>query len=228
MGFRSTLQLILIAAAVAIVFFVARPQYNEAVNLQNEIAKYGEAVDAVSRFNARLQQLLAQADQLTTNQRQQLETYLPEAIDELAVARDITFLAEENGGFVQSVSIGETVRSDVGNESEGQNTATSDPMLEGEGAAPPMEPGMEPGMGAGVAAAPGAQAPSLQNAELITQSFSLEMLGEYEDLKAVLRGFAKHTYPITVTKLEFSESPDSDLTSYTFELETYALEVVSE
>lgn len=102
-------QIVVAAVAVGIVFTYVRPTLGAIGDLQTSIASYREEIRKVDAVNAQLADLVAAADQLSASDRRALRTYLPDAVDVVAVPRDLDAMAEQAGVLFQSVSYNQTL-----------------------------------------------------------------------------------------------------------------------
>lgn len=89
--------LLLIAISVGIFITYLRPTFAEIETDQDSVALYEQELTKVQSVNARLNQLASEADQLATDDRQRMYTYLPNEIDTIAVQRDLYLMAETVG-----------------------------------------------------------------------------------------------------------------------------------
>ena len=60
---------------------------------------------------------------------------------------------------------------------------------------------------------------------LLSQTFKVEVVGTYEQMKAMLQDIEKNNYPLRITDFEFTVEDDetTDLVQYSLILETFAL-----
>lgn len=227
-------QIILVALSLVMIFTIVRPTFESVRTNQDEIAKFREAVNTAGMFNAKLGELRARAESFNRADLEALETYLPAEIDPLAVSRDIVAIVEKNGMALDSIEAGESsADTDEGMVAMGGDpdaaagTAMAGPADPAMGGDPmmvdPMMAGVAPGVGMGSLIT---EAENL----LVTQSFTVEVLGTYEQLKTFLADMEQNAYPLRLVNLEFGdgggegeESVQSDGYSFSLEVETYAL-----
>lgn len=97
-------QIIVAVVAVGIMVTYVRPTLTDIGDLQSSIATYREETSKVDDVNAQLSALVADADQLSTEDRRALRTFLPDSVDAVAIPRDIKFIADEAGVFLRRAS----------------------------------------------------------------------------------------------------------------------------
>ncbi len=159
-----------------------------------------------------------------------LETYIPSSIDQLSVPRDIAAIAEENEMLVQSIAAEEVEGGS--SEEEGGVDATADP----DATLPPPDPALaDPALADPALADPalvdplmaGVGAESLASEaerELVSQRFSVTVIGTYDQMKAFLVDLERNDYPLRLTEFDFSVDAESQLYTFEIAVETYALQ----
>lgn len=58
---------------------------------------------------------------------------------------------------------------------------------------------------------------------VVSQRFQVSVIGTYENMKKMLGDFERNAYPLRLVNLSFSASPNSNLNSFSFELEAIAI-----
>lgn len=96
MGYRSTVQILLVIISVVIVFTYIRPSFQEMKSVQDETQEYKEALENATTFNQELQRLLSVANSYSSSELRLLERYLPDRVDVIAVMRDIETIVKNN------------------------------------------------------------------------------------------------------------------------------------
>lgn len=205
MRFQAGIQILLLIIAVVIAFSVIKPKIEAISTDQSEVASYRAAIENIGRYNQQLQTLINQANALSAYDRAVLWRYLPEEIDATLVASDISNIVSQNRLLLLDVVPADvdlvTAETFDPNSPDGIAMAPVDPtgvVLEGEA-------GLPKGM-------------------LVSQQFQVEVVGTYEQMKAMMRDFERNAYPLKLVNFEFAlEEEGSGLVQYSLLLETYAL-----
>lgn len=225
MRFQAITQILLVGLSLVMIFTIVRPMFETVSANQDEIEKFRNAVNTAGMFNARLSELRARAESFSQEDLSALEAYMPAEIDPLSVSRDIVAIVEENGLVLASIEAGESSEPST---DEGEGMMPTDPGMVDPAMDPGMDPAMDPMMG-GVDAGMGAGLLSEAEKMLVTQAFTLEVLGTYEQMKELLADLERNAYPLRLISLEFGGSEEGEETivsdgyTFTLELETYAL-----
>lgn len=90
-------QIAIVVISVGIVFTYVRPEFAAIGATQDEIAVYQTEREKISQVNTQLSTLVAKMDEVSTEDQRRLNAYIPDYIDEIAVPRDLQFIAEEAG-----------------------------------------------------------------------------------------------------------------------------------
>lgn len=197
MRFQAGIQITLLVVAVIIAFSVVKPKIEAIRDDQNEVASYRTAIENIGQYNQQLQSLTNQANALSAYDRAVLWRYLPEAVDATMVASDITNIVSQNRMLLLDVIPNPvtTVTTDV---TDGSSTA-ADTGVVAEGDR------------------------SLKGA-LLAQRFQVEVVGTYDQMKALLRDLERNAYPLRLVEFKFDlEGESSNLVQYSLLLETYAM-----
>lgn len=210
MRFKSVTQIILILAAIAMVFFVIKPKLAEVTDKQEETKEYQQAVDRATQYNNRLAQLVDKASSFPRADLNALDTYLPDRIDVLKVSEDLEMMVSEYGLLLENIEVGTD-----------EETVTASGMSE----APMPNAVTDPALGSGTDSGVMVGSGLLDEAKrsLVSRQFNLSVLGTYEQFKGLLMAMEANQYPMRIVEMSFAVSSDSDLTPYTMTIETYAL-----
>jgi len=205
MRFQAGIQILLLVIAMVIAFSVIKPKIAAISADQSEVASYRAAIENIGRYNQQLQALINQANSLSAYDRSVLWRYLPEEIDATLVSSDIANIVSQNRLLLLDI---------VPSELSLVTAETEDPNMPGDVAVAPVDPtGVviegEAGMPKGL---------------LVSQQFQVEVVGTYEQMKAMMRDFERNAYPLKLVNFEFNlEEEGSGLVQYSLLLETYAL-----
>ena len=80
--------------AVVIVFTYVRPTFLEIGQMQDKVAEFDVAIEQVNSVNNQLARLVGEVNSVSAAEREALLTFMPDAVDEVAVLRDIETMAE--------------------------------------------------------------------------------------------------------------------------------------
>lgn len=216
MRFQAITQIILVVVAVLMVLFVIKPKLAEIGTKQAEARDYEQAVERATQYNNKLAGLINKAESFSRDDLLALETYLPKDIDVLQVSQDIENIVGASGLLLENVessSGNEAVTSSV---DSGAGTPIGDPA---------GDPAMT-GMSDTNNAAPFAPSVNLLDQarrDLVLRQFKFTALGTYDQFKQLLTGLEGNNYPLRIIEMSFEVSSDSDLTQYSFTIETYAM-----
>lgn len=121
MGYRSTIQIALIIISIVIITTYIKPAFQDMQDTQAETKEFQNALEMASSFNSELQRLLDTANSFSTSERRDLERYLPDTVDTIAVMRDIETIVAKNNMILNSVSSEAIVNKMAGRVVEVQN-----------------------------------------------------------------------------------------------------------
>jgi hypothetical protein len=96
--------LVLIALSVGIFLTYLKPTFELIGKDQDLIAQYRDELTKVKSVNARLDQLASAANQISNEDRDRMNTYLPNQIDTVSIQRDILLIAESVGIDIGGIS----------------------------------------------------------------------------------------------------------------------------
>lgn len=224
MRFQAITQILLVGLSLVMIFTIIRPMFQDVQSNQTELARYRDAVSTAGQFTAKLNELRNRANSFSSEDLGALDAYIPSSIDQLSVSRDIAAMIEENEMIVQSVTA-EEPESEI-EEEEGGFDATIVEEVELP-PAPDLDPGfvdpafVDPSMDAAVTRS--ASLASEAERGLVTQNFSVKVLGTYDQMKAFLVDLERNDYPLRLTEFDFSVEEESQLYTFTISVETYAL-----
>ncbi len=204
MRFQVGIQITLLVVAIIIAFSVVKPKIDSIRIDQSEVAAYQTALDNISRYNQQLQTLVNQTNALSGYDRSVLERYLPKEIDATLVANDISNIVSRNRLLLLDIIPSEVLPVTV---------YSADGQVE-ESAA------YDPNTGALV----DQELLGSQSGVLVVQQFEVEVVGTYEQMKAMLGDLERNAYPLKLVEFKFElEEIDSSLLQYSLLLEAYAL-----
>ncbi len=199
MRFQAGIQVTLLIVAIVIAVSVVKPKIESIRSEQSEVEAYREAVANINRYNQKLQELTSQSSAISSYDRAVLWRYLPEEIDATAVARDIANIVSQNRLLLLDIVPDQVA------------PVTSEATFE--------DPSLMPA-DTGVLADDG----TVTAGVLVAQQFQLEVVGTYDQMKAMLRDLERNAYPLRLMEFEFSqEGEGSSLVQYSLLLETYAM-----
>ncbi len=196
MRFQAGLQILLIIIAIVIIVTAIKPKLAEVQFNQDEVAQYLNALQKASLYNQTLQELLNRASGISSGDKTALNRFLPETLDATVVARDIKNIVERNSMLLLEI---DTKTSDAATVASKGGNASEDGFIRGEA----LE--------------------SEARQDLSATRFVVEVIGSYEQMKAMLADFERNSYPLRLVAFSFEAPSDSDLYHYSVELETYSV-----
>lgn len=102
-------QVLTVGLSVAIALLYIKPTYEEVAQIQTDISDYREQTAKIEKVNEELQRHVAAQASVSPTDAQKLATYMPRFVDEIAVMRDLQFIANESGIIFKAVGYnGET------------------------------------------------------------------------------------------------------------------------
>ncbi len=100
------LQVIIASISIGIVMTYIQPTIATIRTQQDDIAKVREEADRVTNVNRRLAALYEQVNEIPQRDKAALYTYLPDAVDDVRVLKDLNTMAEEAEVLVSELSYG--------------------------------------------------------------------------------------------------------------------------
>ena len=202
MLYQTGLQIVLAIVSIIMIVTFIRPQFTQLAERQSELIELADALEKINQYNTLLRQRMAEVDRFSQADLDRLETFLPTEVDPARVASDIVTIVEQNNLVLQEVTFAEAA--DVIVLDGGQvNRETADPT--------------ERTTGVGFSSLESEAA-----RERTTQRFTVSVLGSYEALLGALRDFERNAYPLHLVTLSFSSEPNSVVTQYRLEFDTFA------
>lgn len=198
MRFQASIQILLVVISVAIVMTVVRPEFSEIQVMQDQLAEYNNALDKADQYNRALQEKISQANNLPNADLIALDRYVPDRVDIVQVSRDVVNIVEGSGLLLLDVEVGDASSVTV-----------------------------ETANGAPQGARTGGSLEEEARRQLAVQPFTIEAIGTYTNMKSLLQAIEQNAYPMRITDISFTNQSESNsqLLSYTIDVETYALNV---
>jgi len=109
MGYKLIAQMVLILAALVLIYAFIRPSFGEIQETQAQIYQYEETIDKAEQFNALLSELIIIRDSVPQESLRRLEQFIPEKIDTLQVMKDIETVFSFNDIELTSLTASEEV-----------------------------------------------------------------------------------------------------------------------
>lgn len=101
------IHVVMIGLSVGVVIMFVQPTFSEIGELQNDIAVYQTEYRKVSEVNNQLSSLIDVLDQVVTDDKRRLLTYMPDEVDAIGVVRDLSLISNEAGVlYLSAVSNG--------------------------------------------------------------------------------------------------------------------------
>jgi hypothetical protein len=105
---KNITSIILIIVSIGIFFFYIDREYKEVKTLQDEISANDEILKVADRLRQRKEELGTKFNQISQDEKVQLEKLLPDTLDNIRLMIDIKNIAAEKGIVVRDVSINTT------------------------------------------------------------------------------------------------------------------------
>ena len=102
---RNFTPIILIALSIGIFFFLIDPSYKEVQALQAEVAENNKTLDIAKKLSNRREELRARFNQISQDEKSELEKLLPDTVDNVRLIIDINNIAEQFGIVIRDISI---------------------------------------------------------------------------------------------------------------------------
>jgi len=197
MRYQSTIQIILIGISLLVIFLVLQPKLTDIKAAETETASYDEAIQKADIYNQSIQALLDQTNSIPQFNIDQLYTYLPEDIDSLLVAKDIEVIITSNGAILNSIAENQPSIIDTQTFSENEAAMNASGVFTD-------------------------SASNANNKQYVAQSFQVQFVTTYSNMKDILRDFERNAYPLRLVGFSYDADNDSDLQTFSLNLETYA------
>ncbi len=97
--------IILIVLAIGIFFLLIDPNYKQIQVLQVEVAENNKTLDIAKKLSARRDDLRSKFNQISQDEKSQLEKLLPDTVDNVRLIIDINNIAEQFGIVIRDISI---------------------------------------------------------------------------------------------------------------------------
>ena len=115
-------QIGMIIVSIAIVVTYVQPTFENMAKVQDDIAVYKAERDKVVKVNSDLASLVTQLEQVSTADLLRLDTYMPSALDPIAIPRDLALITAEAGVIYNSASFEGKV--DAGRDADDSRTVS--------------------------------------------------------------------------------------------------------
>jgi Tfp pilus assembly protein PilO len=87
-------QIVMVVLALGMLLFYVRPTMSEIGQIQDAISEYKEERSKAESVNAQLAALVSEVNSISAANMKALSTYLPDNVDDAAVMRDISIIAD--------------------------------------------------------------------------------------------------------------------------------------
>ena len=94
MRYKILAQIAIIVISIILIVLVIQPKLQDIQAVEDEAASYEQAIENVSLYNQKLDNLLQAKNQLLPTDLDKLDTFLPDTVDALEVMSDILQLAD--------------------------------------------------------------------------------------------------------------------------------------
>jgi Tfp pilus assembly protein PilO len=104
--FKSLTPTLSIITAIVLFMFFTQPMYDEVQIIREEIADYKDTTEDYQKFNAQLQRLKSEKDQINLASVERLEKMIPPTIDAPRLLVDLESMARSNGLLFGNITVG--------------------------------------------------------------------------------------------------------------------------
>lgn len=104
MGHKLITQVILIVTSIAILLTYVKPSFEEIATIQDDVIRYEDTIVKAEELNNALRALIATEQNISSGEKQRLNTYLPTDIDEVVIMRDIQNIFRDSGIDINGMS----------------------------------------------------------------------------------------------------------------------------
>jgi hypothetical protein len=119
-------QIFMAVLAVGIFFTYVKPTFTNIGVIQTAIEQYKLEFTKVDEVNTKLKSLYAKANDMSLANKNSLARYMPDAVDDVMVSRDILYMADKAGAYLVSVEASEAIKNT--NNKTGLDTDGSEPV----------------------------------------------------------------------------------------------------
>lgn len=102
---KRALPLILIILAVAIFFFVIDPQYEKVKELTKQKQENDTMLNLAQRLQSKRDSLHDSYNEISVDERKELEKLLPDTVDNVRLVLDINNIAEQYGIVIKNITV---------------------------------------------------------------------------------------------------------------------------
>lgn len=104
MGYKVITQAVLFIISLVIIFTYIQPTFLSIKDTQDEAFQYADAAAKASEFNKQLASLVATSNKFRQSDIDALDDYLPASIDDMSVMADVTYMTEDAGMTLTSLT----------------------------------------------------------------------------------------------------------------------------
>ncbi|MCA9361984.1 hypothetical protein KC906_01285 [Candidatus Kaiserbacteria bacterium] len=105
-GLFTQIGMMIIAVGIALTY--VQPAFDDIKSVQDDIARFQQERQKVADVNQLLNRLVTDMENVSPNDRLRLLTYMPDAVDSIAVSRDLLFITRESGALYKNVQFSES------------------------------------------------------------------------------------------------------------------------
>lgn len=114
-------QIVMLVLAGGIIFSYVQPTFAKIGSIQDAIGRYQTEQKKVSDVNQKLADLVAQVNNISTDDQRALLTYMPDTVDHVAVSRDFFNMAKLSEAYLVSVIYDGAVLSTFADQAESKD-----------------------------------------------------------------------------------------------------------
>jgi hypothetical protein len=102
---KNITSIIVLLCSIGIFFFFIDPQYKKVKNLQAEIVENKKILDIANKLNTKKQELNEKYNQISPEEKAELEKLLPDTVDNVRLIIDMNNIAEKFGIIIRDINI---------------------------------------------------------------------------------------------------------------------------
>lgn len=102
---KNITSIILIILSILVFFFFTDGQYKKVQQLQAEIAKNAEVLETANKLNLKKEELNAKFNQISQEEKEELEKLIPDTVDNVRLIIDINNIANQFGIAIRDIGI---------------------------------------------------------------------------------------------------------------------------
>jgi Tfp pilus assembly protein PilO len=207
--YRLLTPILALIVALTLFFTFIQPTFEEYKSIDTEIGDYDQALDSAERLQQRVNELIAQKNEVAQSDLERLMVFLPNAVEEVDVVLILDDLASRHDLVLENISVKST-RAGAGNSGGGSKEVAGKFAFEDDPKELKKEQVREDGT---VVRTP------TDSIEATLLSFGVT--GEYKNFREFVSNLEKSLTLMDITSFSVSEPAEGDFTTYTLGVALY-------